>query len=158
MIWLNCVEGGWAWWGLTLLSASLLVFWLANFGICDCRCCQGSQSSPSSEASLTDPSVFCWPSVMSLTRAIVLWVHWSAGLIFLPLFCFINVMTWASWCNPRTAHCLCLQLAYLLLYLYDTDPRNSLSIFNVSVAQWCLACSCNYSQWGVVIHERIQLS
>lgn len=85
-------------------------------------------------------------------------VHWSAGLIFLPLFCFVTVVTWASWCTPRTAHRPCLQLAYLFFHFYETDPRSSLSIFNVSLAQWFLAGSCNHGLWGVVIHERIQLS
>ena len=41
-------------------------------------------------------------------------VHWAANLIFLPLICFIIVVTWASWYNCRAEHCLCLQLAYLL--------------------------------------------
>lgn len=73
-----------------------------------------------------------------------------------PLFCFIIVVTLAFWFNPKTAHCLCLQLAYL--FCYETNPRHSLSIFNVSLAQRFLASACNYGQWGVAIHERIQLS
>lgn len=87
--WLDLCCRGLGWFEGSCWSASLLVFGFSKFGIWDCQCCHGSRSSLNSEASQSDPTFHYWPSVMSLTRAVVLETHWSAGLILLPDFCLI---------------------------------------------------------------------
>lgn len=138
-------------------SVSLLVFWLANFGMWDCQCCQRSQSRLSSEACVRPP---CSLLTFSCHPPRVIVLEKRRGFTDLQdsfsSHTFASPRLWVSLLGVIPGHCLCVPLAHLS-HWHETDPRERLSILNVSLAQWFFACSHNYGQWGVVIHERIQL-
>lgn len=109
---------GLGWWRLMLESIAI--------GVLTCKLwnlwLSGSQSSLSGEARLCDPTVLCWPSHQGRS-ALKTHVYLSAGLISLPFFfCFISVVTWACWCNSRTAHCVL--------------PPNSIFVQILSLTSW----------------------
>lgn len=139
MSWLSCVEGGWAVWGLMLecialgvLTCKLWNLWLSVLPSLTKQPEQSSESVRPHCSMLT----FCDVSHQGhCARKTLLCVCWSAGLIFLPLVCWITVMI------PRL-HTACASNEHICSFAcmrQIPEAAFRFYIFSKSVAQWFLS-------------------
>ena len=154
-VWLSCVEGGLCWESTHATAHLCCCFDLQTLEFETVSAANAHKAAAWAVKRVCDPSVLYWPSRVT-PKGHCAWCGFTDLQDSFSSHTFASPRLWVSLLGVIPGRCLCFPLA-CLLHLHETDPRERLSILNVSLAQWFLACSHNYGQWGVVIHKRIQL-